>query len=155
MYAGEAVVWLGRALFYGRPAVWAGATAVSDHIGLPVSMARHRCPPSVLRQIPQVVGGQHGAARGEQVTAAARQRRRGRRCLTPQPGNAAVPVRQAGEQAMQVAGGVRTAGARPPVTDLQPVTRRDARAKAQILLILMTPLGSYSACGVPELGYRS
>ncbi len=26
MYAGEAVVWLGRALFYGRPAVWAGLT---------------------------------------------------------------------------------------------------------------------------------
>ncbi len=36
---------------------------------------------------------------------------------------------------MQLAGGVRTAGARPPVTELQPVTRRDARAKAQILLM--------------------
>ena len=34
MYLGEAIVWLGWSLFYGRPAVWAGSATL--YAGLPV-----------------------------------------------------------------------------------------------------------------------
>ena len=75
MYAGEAVVWLGWALFYGRLAIWAGLAIPVRRLRGDRAVGGAAAPGPLRRRLPGLPGG--SASLGAALRAAGQARCRG------------------------------------------------------------------------------